>query len=89
MNKERCEEKPSYLSPLNLIYSAYAADGVSYSPAIEKGLEQINQYLSKIPKEDKNAVLRIMNSICQEKEMIAFRAGIQSGVRLMEGLSEL
>ena len=89
MKNYRCEEEPMYLSPLKLIYSAYTDERPIYSATMEKGLEQISQYLSNIPKEEKTAVLRIINTIYQENEQIAFYAGVQSGVRLMEELAKI
>ena len=82
-------EPAIYLSPLKLIYSAYTDEKPCYSASMEKGLEQISQHLSNIPKEEKNAVLRIINAIYQENEQIAFYAGVKSGVRLMEELAEI
>ena len=78
-----------YLSPLKLIYSAYTDERPIYSPEMEMALEQISQYISCLPKEDKNALLRLINTTYQENERLAFLAGIRSGVRLMEELSNI
>lgn len=89
MKKERSEEEPIYLSPLKLIYSAYTDERPIFSAAMEKGLEQIDGYISELTKEDRNAVFRIIQNVYQENERLAFLAGVQSGVRLMEELSEI
>ena len=83
------KEDPMYLSPLSLLYSAYTDERPIFSPSMETSLDQIDRRLSSLPQKERNEILGIVHSLYQENEKLAFHAGIQTGVRLMEELAEI
>ena len=83
------KEDPMYLSPLELLYSAYTDERPIFSPAMETSLDQIDRRLSSLSQKERNEILGIVHSLYQENEKLAFLAGIQTGVRLMEELAEI
>ena len=83
------KEDAMHLSPLKLLYSAYTDERPIFSPAMETSLAQIDRRLSSLSQKERNEILGIVHSLYQENEKLAFLAGIQTGVRLMEELAEI
>lgn len=81
-------EKPLYLSPLDLICTAY----IEEKPIIDTemtGIYQIlEEYISPLSEKNQDAVRQIIHSICIEKESRAFREGLCAGFHLAEELTE-
>ena len=75
-------------SVLEQLYQAYAESHESDPAEIDKGFQELEDFLAGLPLQDNNAVFNLCCRLCSAYERKAFLDGLQYGAHLMSELGE-
>ena len=75
-------------SVLDQLYPAYAESHESDPAEIDKGFQELEDFLAGLPLQDNNAVFNLCCRLCSAYERKAFLDGLQYGAHLMSELGE-